>query len=97
MSREAYLERTASMLADVFGGTRYSKNYLEWQYERSPAGREIAVDIERDEEYVAGEGLGLLAGWAELADRHADVGELQAVFLAWGQGKSRGHGAFRKG
>jgi GNAT superfamily N-acetyltransferase len=48
MSRDAYLERTAAMLGEVFGGTRYSKEYLDWQYERSPEGREVAVDIERD-------------------------------------------------
>lgn len=43
-SRREYLERTAALLADVFGA-RFSPAYLTWQYERSPEGHEIATDL----------------------------------------------------
>lgn len=51
--RGGYLCRLAEMLATVFRDARYTPAYLEWQYDQSPEGAEIAIDILSGDDVVA--------------------------------------------
>ncbi|MBB3267952.1 GNAT superfamily N-acetyltransferase [Azospirillum sp. OGB3] len=48
-ARAAELAEVARMLDKVFGGKRYTPEYIDWQYERSPEGREVAVNLRHDD------------------------------------------------
>lgn len=51
--RTAELVQVALMLDKVFGGNRYTSEYINWQYQQSPEGREIAVNIHAGNEVTA--------------------------------------------
>ena len=44
-ARSAYLASVSALLERVFANGRYRGAYLDWLYERSPEGREIAADL----------------------------------------------------
>lgn len=90
--RRGYLERTARLLADIFGAHRFSPAYLDWQYERSPEGREIATDLADERGQPLAHYAVVPQTWVSPADRRRFALSLHTAVRP----EARGRGTFTR-
>lgn len=53
LNEEVALDQVRSLLTEVFGGERFSKEYVNWLYRANPCGPEISVNFMRGERCLA--------------------------------------------